>query len=99
MRIAPVILALSAAHSAVQAVEIDKNQIETLVNRLQSDSFRALWKRGTEFSPKFLYPPLSWSTQSGLFPSFVHLNFHGQPIMARGRNLYNFPDSNGFVSM
>ena len=99
MRVAPTVLFLSAVIATIQAVEIDKDQIGTLVTRLQADAFRALWKRDTDFSPKFLYPPLSWSTQKGLFPSYVHLNFHGQPIMATGRNAYNFPDSNGFVSM
>jgi hypothetical protein len=100
MRAVPAVLfALSAVVSTVSAAEIDKDHIEALVNRLQLDSYRALWKRDTEFSPKFVYPPLTWSTQKGLFPSYVHLNFHGQPIMAAGRNKYSFPDSNGFVSM
>lgn len=57
------------------------------------------WKEDTEYWPKQAYPPLQWQKSKGLYSSQVHLNFHGESVPAAARNLYHFPDDNGFVTM
>jgi hypothetical protein len=53
----------------------------------------------SDYLPKFMYPPVTWKKQKGLFDSNVHVNFHGDLPMKFLRNAYNFPDENGFVTM
>jgi hypothetical protein len=65
---------------------------------LISDLHNEVWKDDQEYFPDVIYPPIKWSQQSGIYPSYVHLNFHGNRIAQAGRNAYKFPDSNGFVS-
>lgn len=60
---------------------------------------KSQWRRNSKYFPSATYPPLTWNKQRGLYPSAVHLNFHGEVPAAQGRNLYQFPDDNGFVTM
>eukprot|EP00475_Leptophrys_vorax_P006857 TRINITY_DN1428_c0_g1_i1.p1 TRINITY_DN1428_c0_g1~~TRINITY_DN1428_c0_g1_i1.p1 ORF type:complete len:650 (-),score=192.97 TRINITY_DN1428_c0_g1_i1:49-1998(-) len=52
-----------------------------------------------DYWPQSIYPPLKWNQQKGLYASYVHVNFHGEPGFTLLRNGYKFPDNNGFVTM
>jgi len=73
-----------------------------LSNRIQdlfTEVWSSRWTRDTDYFPRNSYPPLQWTTKQGLFPSFVHVNFHGGVAQGTLRNLYHFPDNNGFVTL
>eukprot|EP00475_Leptophrys_vorax_P008931 TRINITY_DN15835_c0_g2_i1.p1 TRINITY_DN15835_c0_g2~~TRINITY_DN15835_c0_g2_i1.p1 ORF type:complete len:644 (+),score=160.84 TRINITY_DN15835_c0_g2_i1:90-2021(+) len=61
------------------------------------DSLR--FTESQEYWPTEMYPPLRWNQQKGLYASYVHVNFHGSPLLSALRNGYKFPDNNGFVTM
>lgn len=52
-----------------------------------------------DYWPTQIYPPLKWYQQKGLYSSYVHVNFHGEPGFTALRNGYKFPDDNGFVTI
>ena len=69
------------------------------VSDLSQRIWSSRWNTDTEYFPREIYPPLQWETKKGLFPSYVHINFHGGLPQGLLRNLYHFPDNNAFVTL
>ena len=99
---------LIAASFAVHASPVRQEQYAVRAPSSADDYHQSLldgvWsaqaKKNTEYFPTYIYPPLIWQRQRGIFDSFVHMNFHGSyPVQPLLRNLYKFPDDNAFVTM
>lgn len=79
---------------AFGSVEIQRKVSEEL-----ESLFSSRWEKDQKYWPRSTFPPLLWDQQKGIYPSFVHINFHGKQTQSSLRSMLKFPDSNGFVTM
>ena len=71
-----------------------KSTLVPLIQKLYAKISTSQIKSTTPFDP-----PFSWYDFSGLYPSNIHINFHGPPIATLARNDVKIPDSNVFVTL
>lgn len=68
-------------------------KISDLVKTIQQSQV----KKTTEYHPKYMFPPVTWTQNKGLFSSYIHLNFQGEKFQTTVRNKLSFPDGNYFL--
>jgi hypothetical protein len=63
-----------------------QNTLDLKINSLVQAIQNSQNKRDTEYNPKFLFPPKTWTAKKGLLSSFIHLNFQGKKLQTNVRN-------------
>jgi hypothetical protein len=83
--------------SAFGPSSIQVNDVGAFTDTIQSALNLVEWSQQNVTTPFF--PPFSWQKLSGIYPSYVKLNFVGPPTAQLMRDLIGIYDNNGFVTM